>query len=133
VIKDTMMIWCFAVIYLHAFFNHVLGLEFLVRRRQLSTVRRLLSGRSLFEGALPVQVVTIPWWPMTVITVVVAMYLVATEMYAFIHVIPGSVPGERMMVFGVARELVFMVAVGQALGWYRWALSLIGAEAGKLP
>ena len=129
--KDAVIIWIFAIVYLHSFYDHVMALEFLLYWRQDRTVKRVLSRRGMFESDLPVQVVTIPWGHLTGVTIAVALFLIGAELYAFSHVLPESELGQRWIVLCSIRALIFIAALGQAVGWYRWALSAIEAEVGE--
>ena len=115
VFKDLTIMAAFAISYPLLMHSIVWALEELANRRQVVTLKRLLAGDLMYNLPLVVVPLSIRWY--LVITSVSVVTLLAFELLGFsgLRDIPQSM---WYTGFGVIRDLLFLAAAVECLGWY---------------
>lgn len=129
--KDFIIFWMFAAIFLTNIYHYVVGLNFLIKRRQFSTVRNCLRGQEESEAALPSVVIRFGWKEGLIGATFAAVLLIIFEMIYFINLSEGVEQAASMVIFGITRDIVFLIAAAEMLIWYKNVLSEIGKRVRK--
>lgn len=125
-LKDMFLIWVFTWVIAADSFNVVAGAEHLLKNRQFITARECLKWNSLLEIRMPVLCIYFPWKWGTTAVIAVALILIAWEMRFFSSILrKGSEATHQLVVIGICREFLFLVAISEVLIFYKTALANI--------
>lgn len=131
ILKDFIIFWMFAVLYLTGLYNYVVSLNFLLKRRQFVTVRNSLKGQEESEAMLPTAVLRLGRREVVSAAAIVAVFLLIFEMLYYINLKENITQTSFIVIFGITRDAVFIIAAAELLIWYKNVLSEIRKKAGK--
>jgi len=124
-LKDFIIFWMFAAIFLTNIYNYVVALSFLIKRRQFVTVRNCLKGQEESEATLPSTVLRIGWKEGVLASTFAAIFLIIFEMYYYTNLSEDVEQARTLIVFGITRDVVFIILAAEVLIWYKNVLSSI--------
>jgi len=131
VLKDFIIFWMFAALYMTNFYNYAYALDLLIKRRQFVTVRNSLKGQEESEAMLPTAVIRIGWKEAVFVAAIVAVFLLIFEMLYYANLYENVKQTAFIVLFGITRDAIFIIAASEVLIWYKNALSGIRKKAGK--
>jgi hypothetical protein len=131
VLKDFIIFWMFAALYMTNFYNYAYALDLLIKRRQFITVRNSLKGQEESEAMLPTAVIRIGWKEAVFAAAIVAVFLLIFEMLYYMNLYENVKQTAFIVLFGITRDAVFIIAASEVLIWYKNALSGIRKKAEK--
>lgn len=131
VLKDFIIFWMFAALYVTNFYNYSAALNFLIGRRQFVTVRNNLRGQEESEATLPTSVLRIGWKEGVYAAAIAAVFLLIFEMLDYTNLYENVKQNAFIVMFGITRDAVFIIAAAEVLIWYRNALSGIRKKASQ--
>jgi len=129
ILKDFIIFWMFAALYVTNFYNYTVSLNFLMKRRQFITVRNSLRGQEESEAMLPTAVIRIGWKEGVFAATIVAVFLLIFEMLYYTSLYETVKQTAFIVIFGITRDAVFIIAAAEVLIWYKNALSQIRKKA----
>ena len=119
----------FAALYVTNFYNYAVALNFLIKRRQFVTVRNSLRGQEESEAMLPTAVIRIGWKEGVFAAAIVAVFLLIFEMLYYTSLYENVKQTAFIVIFGITRDAVFIIAAAEVLIWYKNALSSVRKKA----
>jgi len=128
IMKDLFVIWIFAWAIALNTYNAVAGLEHLANRRQFVTARKCLNWDSSLEARMPIRCVHFPWNWGVVCIALVAGFLIVLELNYYGQLDPGPEAVSWHMLLGIARQLLFVVAIAEVMLFYKKAVAEVRAE-----
>jgi len=123
VMKDFFLFWLFAWLVSTNVFNVIAALEHLVAKRQLVTAGDCLHWNAALESRMPVRCLPFPWEWGAVSMFVVAVLLLHWEFEYFRTLNLDLPPARFALIFGLARDLFFLIAAIQLMVFYKNALA----------
>lgn len=131
VLKDFIILWMFAALFVTNIYNYTVALNFLIKRRQFVTVRNILKGQEESEAMLPTAVIRLGWKEGVLAAAIAAVFLLIFEMIYYTALYEGVKQNAFIVIFGITRDAVFIIAAAEVLIWYKGVLSTIRKKAGK--
>jgi len=129
VLKDFIILWMFAALFVTNIYNYTVALNFLIKRRQFVTVRNILKGQEESEAMLPTAVIRLGWKEGVLAAAIAAVFLLIFEMIYYTALYEGVKQNAFIVIFGITRDAVFIIAGAEVLIWYKNVLSEIRKRA----
>jgi hypothetical protein len=128
-IKDFIIFWMFASLYLSNLYVYVSSLNHLIKRRQFRAVIDNLDGQDEAEAILPSRVLRLKWKDALLAATIVGFILLMFEMYYYVNLRPDLTISSYVAVFGVPRDIIFIILAAEVLIWYKSVLAEIKKKA----
>ncbi len=129
VMKDLFILWLFAALYPLNLFHYVMGLEYLLKKRQFFTVKACLEGESRVSA--PNYVIGIRWDAAVYAAAIVGAFLLVLEMIYFLNINDDDSRALFSVFYLLARDFIFIVLGVEVLVWYKLALDRVKGELEK--
>lgn len=130
-LKNFIIFWIFAAIFLTNIYNYVVSLNLLIKRHQFITVRNCLEGKEESEAMLPTAVLRFGWKDGVLAIALAGVFLIVFEMYYYTNLYEHVKQTNIIIMFGIIRNIVFIVLAAEVLIWYKNVLSSIRKKAGR--
>jgi len=123
--KDLFVMWIFAWAIAANSFNAVAALEELMARRQFVTARACQRWDSPLEARMPIRCVHFPWVGGAIAIGLVMAYLIVLDLNYYALLDPESAGAYWETFLGLGRDLLFVVAIGEVLVFYKVAVAAV--------